>query len=221
VTRVSTGIIIEHFPQPVEPRNDETEPLEEISSQSENCDTEIVPRNLAKTKRREIRNNELFFPHRVSFLGRWGFKIGPEASYNLCFQSPDWLSQSIYQALAHRTLTGWQLNLKSYTVQHYDSEIFHSIQKGDTARMICLFSEGKASPWDCFPNGISLLSVSPPDSRPDKTFLLRSHHSAVFNRLWIKCCCETLVILRRRPLRPKCVRTMHLLKLGCASDWSC
>lgn len=101
----------------------------------------------------------------------WSFLFGSityESSkggtrYVLRIQPPSWITQSIWEFESRRAHSCWhQINMRVYSIQPENAEVFRVIQYGMLDRLLEMFDKGEASPFDRDPAGASLLHVRRP-----------------------------------------------------------
>ena len=74
--------------------------------------------------------------------------------------TPEWISNTIWQFEMRRSITGFNIMLRTYGVVSWDAPIFVACRQGDVTEMKRLFDNKLASPFDRDIDGDSLWQVS-------------------------------------------------------------
>ncbi len=75
------------------------------------------------------------------------------------YRGPAWLINRAWQIQASKAMCGWNFSLRTSNVIRRDSPVFDIARNGDIEDLKTLFSNGKASPFDCDENGWTILHV--------------------------------------------------------------
>ncbi|OLN86834.1 hypothetical protein CCHL11_07882 [Colletotrichum chlorophyti] len=98
---------------------------------------------------------------------RFGF--GADDSFQFSVQAPNWFTGSVYSALAQRSVSGWQLNLRAYDViEQFDIELINCIGRDDAASVEKDLDENRISPFVHNRHERSLLQVELASSIDEK-----------------------------------------------------
>lgn len=104
-------------------------------------------------------------PQRASWSGFFGsitYRSSKDGkSYRVRLQPPSWLTLSIWEFESRKAHSCWhQINMRVYTTKRADADVFRVVTYGDFDQLMEMFDKGKASPFDCDPDGGTLLHVS-------------------------------------------------------------
>lgn len=72
---------------------------------------------------------------------------------------PLWFRKQIWHLAATHYTGGWHFGFHTYSIRRFDSPIFTALKANDLRKMQQLFAARLASPFDCTPEGKTLLEV--------------------------------------------------------------
>lgn len=75
------------------------------------------------------------------------------------YRGPAWLINRAWQIQASKAMCGWNISLRTSNVIRRSSPVFDLASNGDIEGLQVLFSNGKASPFDCDETGWTILHV--------------------------------------------------------------
>jgi hypothetical protein len=78
--------------------------------------------------------------------------------------TPDWISNTIWQFEMRRSISGFNILLRTYGIVPSDSPIFEACEEGNTTEMQRLFDNKLASPFDRCQYGFGLWEVGSDDT---------------------------------------------------------
>lgn len=95
-------------------------------------------------------------------IGRFRLGFGDDV-FQISLRSPSWLGSKVYSAMCHKSILGWQINLRTYVVIESFFSFEDAVKSDDPQALMQHLRSKSLTPFVQNEGGESLLSVREPN----------------------------------------------------------